>query len=225
MKPIIKNTFRKFYFAFRLLLTHPWLLKFFWLESRIVSRLEKDYQAYVTSISTADMAISIRLAALLAFICEESHPKVIYDLGSGFSSFVLHLYASNCLPKPIVYSVDGDASWLEASQKFLKERHLEVDATQFYTFEDFCLADIKKGDLVLLDIFHTQDGSRAAVLEKLKHWIKDSTLIVVDDMSKLNYRQTVYTWAKNMNIACMDLLPFTQDIYGRFSSLLFKGGK
>ena len=225
MKTNIKSTFRKFHFAFRLLLTYPWLIKFFWHESRIVSKLENDYHAYVTSISTADMAISIRLAAFLAFICEETHPGVIYDLGSGFSSFVLHLYAKNCLTPPIVYSVDGDAAWLEASQKFLRERQLETDETQFYTYDDFCRADIKKGDLVLLDIFHTEDGSRVAVLEKLNHWIKNSTLIVVDDMSKLNYRQTVYAWAKNVNITCIDLLPFTQDVYGRFSSLLFKGGK
>lgn len=225
MKNNIKSTIRKFHLAFRLLLTYPWLIKFFWYESRIVSRLEKDYHAYVTSISTADMAISIRLAALLAFICEEIQPKVIYDLGSGFSSFVLHLYAKSCLTPPTVYSVDGDAAWLEASQNFLRERQLETEETQFYTFDNFCRADIKKGDLVLLDIFHTEDGSRAAVLEKLNQWIKNSTLIVVDDMSKPKYRQTVYTWAKKMNITCVDLLPFTQDVYGRFSSLLFKSGK
>ena len=119
----------------RLMLTYPWMLKFLRQELSISRGIAHAYQDYITSISSEDMAISLRLASLLVYICQHLHPMVVIDLGSGFSSYAL-LVAAKALPNTIVHSVDADPKWLEATGCFCRSIRFQIIA--FVLLRTFC---------------------------------------------------------------------------------------
>src|SRR5688572_23409401 len=77
------------------------------------------YTHYVKEISSADMAASLQLAALLCFFCRGTQKKKLVDFGSGFTSFALRDYAKTD-PSVKVWSVDDDAQWIEKTRTYLK---------------------------------------------------------------------------------------------------------
>jgi hypothetical protein len=202
----------------KLMLSHRWMFKFLKDEPHITSGMLPAYQDYVTRTSSEDMAISLRLAGLLAFVCKQLHPGVVIDLGSGFSSYALRM-AAKTLPNTVIYSVDADLKWLEATRLFLSRQAVSTDG--LYTLGDFRQANQEKGDLIVFDILHTGDGTRAAVLKDLILWTKPSSLVIVDDMHKSRFRRSVVEWTKRHHLKFIDLGPMTKDTFSRFASLVY----
>jgi hypothetical protein len=87
---------------------------------RAADDLRLAYQTYVSDVSTPGMAASLETMALLLALCRAERVTSAIDLGSGFSSYVLRIWAreADC----VVFSVDDDAGWLARSKKFLAEQ-------------------------------------------------------------------------------------------------------
>jgi predicted O-methyltransferase YrrM len=63
------------------------------------------------------MAASLETCALMLALCRRAHPTQVTDLGSGFSSYVLRLYASTSAAE--VTSVDDSPEWLSRTSEFI----------------------------------------------------------------------------------------------------------
>ena len=57
-------------------------------------------------------------------ICFQQRPRIILDLGSGFSSAVFRLYMAQQNVQTTVYSVDDDPLWLNKTRDSLKANNL-----------------------------------------------------------------------------------------------------
>jgi predicted O-methyltransferase YrrM len=84
---------------------------------RAADDLRPAYQTYITEVSAPGMAASLETTALLLALCRAERVTSAIDLGSGFSSYALRLWAreADC----VVFSVDDDPAWLTRTKEFL----------------------------------------------------------------------------------------------------------
>src|SRR6267142_6473870 len=91
--------------------------------------IKKVYEEYTTSVSTPIATISLELAFVIWFLLNKRRPKLIVDLGSGFSSYLFRLYQDRCKYSDDaceVFSCDDNSFWLERTKLFLKSKSLSV---------------------------------------------------------------------------------------------------
>src|SRR6266436_3960151 len=88
------------------------------------------YEEYTTSVSTPVATISLELTYVIWFLLNKLSPKVIVDLGSGFSSYLFRLYQDTrkysddaCR----VFSCDDNPFWLAHTRRFLKNKSLSEE--------------------------------------------------------------------------------------------------
>ena len=131
-----------------ILLRRPELTQLVSEQARAQTQLRPLYEEYVTSVSTADMAVSLPIASLCLALCRIEHPKRILDLGSGFSSFIFRMHATE-LGGCEVYSADDSAEWLHKTRDYLITK--QMPATNLYEWP--LPKDTDKFDF----IFHDQE--------------------------------------------------------------------
>jgi hypothetical protein len=185
--------------------------------------LIKDVHAdYVTSISTADKAISLELAYLLWFILNTTKPGLVVDLGSGFSSFLFRHYQSrrtkageDCR----VFSCDDNEYWLERTANFLDQKNLPVSGLMLW---DRFLVEHghERPDLILHDLGYMP--VRIKALPQVLNLCTDQTIAIIDDVHKRQMRHEVLDQIRKRGLLGYDLTRFTFDIFGRYAWMLTK---
>lgn len=164
-------------------------------------------------------AISLELASLLLFLCERHKPRVILDLGSGFSSYVFRKWQLESGANSTVLTVDGDAGWLARTRLFLEEEHLPTnDLLEWSSFLQ--LNRVMKADLILHDIFH--ESMRAATLPNLVDFMHSRTFLIVDDIQKTPIRQAADAFVHQYGLSYFDLTPVSMDHYKRYQWCIVK---
>ena len=149
--------------------------------------LQEKYDAYVSTVSPAPIAVSLELATFLALTCEAYRPKAILDLGAGFSSYVFRAYAKGANARPIVYSVDQSSGWLAKTEQFLREQRLDV--SHMYALETFLANERPPFDVALLDVADL--ATREQLLDLTITSCRPGGLIVIDDMHVPRYRRSI----------------------------------
>lgn len=171
-------------------------------------------QAYVEYAQLAGAEISLKVTTLIQRLCDQLHPQVIIDLGSGWSSFALRTMC----PKAEVWSVDTDVNWLKKTIRFC-ERHGVTDDGRFVMWERFeqelpRLLGI--AGLVVHDI-----GRVPMRLEKLPtalDLVRPGGVIVLDDMHKEELLDgTVKVLATRPDFVINDTKGETLDEHTRFA--------
>ena len=178
--------------------------------NRIV--LGPSYIDYVFTVSSAEHAISLPLAAFLLTACETLQPDAVLDLGSGFSSYVLRRYAAGRTPNARAVSVDDDRSWLTKTATFLAASELPGDELMHWS--EFGGAE-GAFDLVVYDL-----GKWELRLEALPGALRATApgaLIVLDDLHVPEYRDAVVRELDAAGLTPYDLSRFTCDEFGRYS--------
>jgi predicted O-methyltransferase YrrM len=174
--------------------------------------LGPSYIDYVFTVSSAEHAISLPLAAFLLTACETLEPGAVLDLGSGFSSYVLRRYAAARTPKARAVSVDDDRAWLAKTAAFLAAA--ELPREELVHWSEFAGAD-GAFDLVFYDL-----GTWAQRLDAVSTALragKPGALIVLDDLHVPAYREAVERELVAAALTPYDLSPFTIDEFGRYS--------
>lgn len=174
------------------------------------------YQRYVTGVSHPAHAISLQLAFYLWDLVDSTRPSRVADLGSGFSSYVLRLYAKNHAPEMEVWSVDDDAGWLEKTRVFLDSEDVSTD--NLVLWEDFGEHSF---DCVLHDL-GTMD-TREATLSSAIGLVRPGGALVLDDLQMPSYRQFVEQSLERRGIAYESARDQTYDLIGRYSWIAFPG--
>ena len=181
-----------------------------------LNELCEEYDHYVTTVSSEGMSISLDMACLLHFLCWQCRPEVIFDFGSGFSSFVFRRYQRQAEPGCEVYSVDTDSRWLELTRQHLLAHGLSTD--HLCLLPDFMsMQGEVAADLVLIDLGGTDNRLKA--LEALVKPTGRRTLVVLDDMQRPELRQAIDRLRPGM-FSCYPLETYTRDRIGRYAWML-----
>jgi predicted O-methyltransferase YrrM len=170
---------------------------------------------YCREVSTPEMAVSLRSAALLAALCRLSHPRRILDTGSGFSSFVLRRVAPASEP-PQVWSVDDDARWLARTAAFLRRHGLPEG--RLLAWEDFVTSGERDFDLIFHDLGRAE-RIRLDVLPDVCRRLARRGLLLLDDFHKRAYRGAARRILSAAGLAPVPLRHHTLDGFGRFAAL------
>jgi predicted O-methyltransferase YrrM len=172
--------------------------------------LRRAYARYVTEVSHPQHAVSIQLAFYLWELLEARRPRRAADLGSGFSSYVLRLYAKRRDPEVEVFSVDDDAGWLERTRGFLETEGLSTERLMLW--EDFSAGEL---DLVLHDLGTMP--TRAATLADAISRVRPGGAIVLDDVHMPGYRTRVEQELARLGVRHASAEDETLDMLGRYS--------
>ena len=180
--------------------------------------LEPLHALYVREISTADMAISLESAAFLLAFAHCVSPKRIVDLGSGFSSYVLRLYASQASSDTRTYSVDDDSAWLKRTEEFLISEKVSTD--DLCDWSDFADQKEPKFDLILHDMGSME--TRANTLDIVIGLLAPGGAIILDDMHKIDYNAHARRRVREAGLELFSLRKLTADGFQRFAELAIR---
>jgi predicted O-methyltransferase YrrM len=170
-------------------------------------RLRAAYDDYTTTVSPPSITISRRLATFLGVVCEGLRPTQILDLGSGFSSYVLGMYAREAGRSVGVRSVDLSKRWLDATQRFLDAQH--VDRVSLCTLDEFRASPTPPAELVLLDIGELPQ--RLQLLDLTLQSCAPGGVIVIDDMHVPRYRQAMRGLLRERGLVHFSLRAWTRN--------------
>lgn len=184
-----------------------------WAKDResIQASFAEEHKKYTEDTSSPVAAISLELAAFLHFVCMKTQPKVILDLGSGFSSYVLRRYQQGQGVE--VYSVDDDQLWLKRTKAFLESHNLST--ANLYLWEELLRSGVRfEADLILHDLGNS--GTRVDAFRQLRRFVGPNARIILDDVHKRNIREAATSWIREHDFRYVDLASYTKDGYGRF---------
>jgi len=200
--------------------TFPELRKFDALALETRQRLLPSYEQYISDVSNDGMAASLELSVFLMILCNIVKPKRILDLGSGYSSLVFRLYASDVNQEVEIWSIDDSFEWLEQTRCFLNTHHL--DTGHLHTWDAFIKQIRQDGratfDLVLHDLGNIE--TRKGTLKDVVTLANSNGVIILDDVHFKAYRGHIRWLLKESKISYRTLKDFTIDEFGRYSMLL-----
>ncbi len=190
-------------------------------DQRVISenreKLRPVYDQYVREVSSPDMAASLELAVFLYTLCRANRYSRLLDLGSGLSSFVFRLYASET-PGVSVFSVDDDEMWLSKTRNFLSQHQVETENVM--TLEQLLVQNESGFDCILHDLNFVD--VRIKYVERILPMIKRGGVIIFDDVHKPDYLVALLAKLAHDGGQSFSLKPATRDRYGRFSLAYFR---
>jgi len=184
-------------------------------------KLKPYYLEYISKVSPSDMAVSFRLSVLLWTLMDVLEPRLILDLGSGFSSFLFRLHAAHAARGAVVYSVDSDDEWLGNTRVFLERHHLNTE--NLFHWPDFCGMNHLKFDLILHDLDDMEmRGDTLPYVLSLAH---ERSFIILDDMHKWWYKRRAIREVDKSGYELYSLRNYTLDDIKRFSYIAVRQQK
>jgi predicted O-methyltransferase YrrM len=180
-------------------------------------RLKKPYVEYNSTVSSSNMTISLETAAFLLTFCEYISPRMIIDLGSGFSSFVFLSYANNKKNCRVIIVDDSD-HWLMRTKNYVKEKGFKrISSKHWSVFRKKSL----KGDLVFYDLGTME--TRVKYLQEQYKFLTGGSHIVIDDVHFPEYKKSILKFIKTRHMMFYSLYKVTRDEFGRYSAVVTKG--
>jgi predicted O-methyltransferase YrrM len=157
------------------------------------------------------MAASLETMALMLALCRAERVTSAIDLGSGFSSYVLRLWAreSDC----VVFSVDDDPVWLTRTKEFLAGNdvppgHLSLWPTVPNRRFDLVFHDLANGD--------RRDEAMATALQA------SSRLVIFDDAQHRGHRVAMKSACAETGARLYSLRALTVDWMKRYAMLAIR---
>jgi predicted O-methyltransferase YrrM len=152
-----------------------------------LTQIEQEYRplhdTYIKVISDRLNAVSLRQAALLAWMVRERPVQRILDTGSGFSSMVLRAEAQS---KPGVahFAVEDNTFWLNRTTEFLREQKLPAE--NVLSWDEFkSNKALSCFDLVFHDMGNMT--TRITSLLEIESRVTPEAWLILDDMHKGSY--------------------------------------
>lgn len=176
-------------------------------------KLVPEYRTYCTTTSRRAMALSIETCAYVWWLCEFKQARVVADLGSGFSSYMLRRYAAEADHEVVVHSVDSDPWWLQKSATFSEVHGMSTDG--FVTGDEW-LRYRASYDVVLND--YDKGRVREAFAEHGVDRLGPAGVIVFDDAQNREHHHHMANLCREKGFTLLDVYHQTVDEIGRFAS-------
>ncbi len=174
------------------------------------------YLDYVQNVSPSYMAIGLRAALHIWFLCHSAKPKTVTDFGSGFTSYVLAQYAAEAQHDVEVTSVDDSPEWLDKTGEFLDR----YDATHTLRSWDDWQASPTDHDLAVYDL--AGGKIREAGMAPVARRATGPRIVYFDDMQHETHRQSAIKASKANSLVLRSLCPETLDGFMRFGAIAYK---
>lgn len=188
--------------------------------NNILPLLRVEHTDYVTNVSHPEMAISLELSSFLWFVCLTTNPKLILDLGSGFSSFIFRYYQKTINPKCVVWSIDDDVNWLERTRDYLMLKNVSTrNLCEWQSFREKS-NNLIKANIILLDLAASKQA-RIDALPNICNYTNRNTLLIMDDLHKPLFHEAAVSYVKSESLKYLDLKDYTLDQYERYSWLMY----
>jgi predicted O-methyltransferase YrrM len=176
------------------------------------------HDEYTRSVSSAVAAISLETAHAIASLLPNLKPRLAFDLGSGFSSYVLRGYekqaAAHGVPCEVI-SCDDDPLWLARTGEYLKSKGLSTTGLRLWDGFVSEAGDVGP-DFILHDL-GSNPNTRVATLPGVLDLCRPGTVLVLDDVHKPVIRQAVLGAVTERGLRCFDISGVTYDRFGRYS--------
>ncbi len=179
--------------------------------------LAEPYEEYCSTVSSPVWAVSPQTAAVMHALCRLLRPRMVLDLGSGFSSFVLRCYCRDENSSCTVHTADDDEQWLERTRGFLAMHGLPTDGT--YTWSSFHEQARPPYDLILHDMGRM--NTRLDTLPRVLGLANADGLVVLDDMHKPEYAPYAAERCSSAGFEVCPLRTITLDTMGRYAAFAF----
>jgi protein-L-isoaspartate O-methyltransferase len=180
------------------------------------NKIESFYNYYTKNISPDNMAISLKLAFFMYELCNKYKFMTVMDRGSGFSSFILRLYAKEQDFPVTVYSVDSSSEWIEKTRSYLEQNNLSTK--NLYVWNDFygLFKGKIKFDFILED---AKSGLRRKTPNELTSFLSKNGVMLWDDYHTKCHKIIIKKQCVRLNMEIVDIQEETLDSYGRFGAL------
>jgi predicted O-methyltransferase YrrM len=185
------------------------------------NEIKNAYNKYVNTVSVDYMAASLECCVLLMVLYDVIKPKMVLDLGSGMSSYVLRYFKKSYNEGSCVWSIDSDKKWLNKSKNFAKKFGLNID--NFKTW-DSINNDTTKFDLIFFDIDNNKKRINY-IPTVLDNFMTKDSFIMVDDIHKSGWRRDLNKVLLEYEYKKIDIKKYTFDKYKRFSNLYYNISK
>jgi protein-L-isoaspartate O-methyltransferase len=187
------------------------------LASMWEDELRDAYENYTRNVSDPVFAISLRLATAMMVLCDIAKPTRLLDTGSGFSSYILRLWAAR--KGGDVTSVDHDTAWLGRTRDYLEASSLPV--SNLLTWDAFEKDVHDPFEFILHDIGPGWEDRPAKLAPVLAH-AGPNSLVVLDDMHKPGYERHARRVLSDRGFEIYSLRAHTLDMIGRFAWLAIR---
>lgn len=169
------------------------------------------YDEYTRLVSDPGWAVSLETSAMLFHLADQLNPTMMVDLGSGFSSFVLRLWASTHSSCGVL-SVDTDPAWLTKTRDHLHSRGLSAgNLRDWDTFRPFGVA----ANLVFHDL--ASGALRESAMPVAVASCAPGGVVVFDDMQHEGHREAALRVMEANDMYVLDLKQWTMDSIGRYA--------
>lgn len=182
-----------------------------------MAALRVPYDAFVTTLSPPDRAISLEAAAVLSVLCDRLAPRRVLDLGAGFNSFVLRRALADRGVE--VWTADDDPQALESVRGFVESSGLAADG--FVPWDEIPPIGSAPFDLVFHDLGPM--ATRARLLPEVVNRVAAPGVLVLDDMHKGEYAADVERVLLGGAWRYIDGRPWSLDGFGRFVGVILRG--
>lgn len=183
----------------------------------LFDRLVPAYVDYCRTVSRRSMAMSIESCTLLWHLCRFYRARAVCDLGSGFTSYVLALYASEADYPVTVHSVDDAPEWLERTGSFLARHGMDTGGLlawaewrQLPDCYDVIVHDFASGDL-------RNDSMTDAALR-----LNTPGAVLFDDGHHDGHAANAALVAEAHGLTLVDVRALTLDQVRRFAMLAYR---
>lgn len=182
-----------------------------------VNTFKSEYVYYITNVSNDKMAVSLETINLLCKLCLFKKPKLVLDLGSGFSTYVIHKLKQLYNLEYNIISVDDSYKWLDKTKDYLDLMGIK-DPKIFY-IDDFLNQPIKKFDMIFYDLSDMKTRQRLFKIFYDKYKLKDG-IVLLDDIHKLRYKSFINLFSITHSVEFISFEKETIDSYERYSGVL-----
>jgi len=175
----------------------------------IRAELLDSYRDYCTDVSEPGMAMSLQTGTFLLWLCRARQPVTVADYGSGWSSYVLRLYAQQS--GATVTSVDTDPDWLQATCEFLAAQQMPTDGLMLW--EDYRHTHTVH-DLIFHDL--ANGVMREATMHDAVERCIPGGVVIFDDAHHESHHNAARQVCGRYGMRLVDMDDVTKDGMGRF---------
>jgi len=187
-----------------------------------IKEIKEMYTFYIGNISNDVFAISLESAYCIAALIKKIKPSNIWDLGSGFTTFICGYISKSANINSKIVSIETNKEWGDKINAFIKMQNISLNyhIVGCNEVESF-LANLDLPELVLHDIGDLNNFNiRQNLLPFLGNICSKGSFLFVDDLHKPEINSATRNIISKYNLHIQDLSNFTFDEYGRYAWLL-----
>ncbi len=192
------------------------------LSSKEIQEIKEMYTFFICNISNSVFTISLESAYCIAALIKKTKPTYIWDLGSGFTTWICSYITKSANINSNVLTIETNKEWGETIKTFIQTQNFSINyhIVECNELESFLFTQ-NMPELIIHDIGDKNNFSiRQNLLPYLGKICSKGALLFIDDLHKPEINSATRNTISKYNLHIQDLSNFTCDEFGRYAWLL-----